>query len=91
MVHSGDHTYVVQVQFAYEIHAVCNCAWGQRGGMGCSHIMAVLEYLAQLKGRTLSFWDRPAQAWKQKRKTFILVKGDEKIWITSRKVKRRSQ
>lgn len=79
----------VTVQFADSgrtIHARCNCAWGTYQGIACSHVLACLEYMASLKGRTLSFWQSEDEAKRQKHRRFYLAGklDNEGVWITSR-------
>ena len=80
--------YRVSVRFGKqgEVYARCTCDWARHHGMGCSHVMAALEYLASLKDRTLSFWTNEDDAKRQKQRTFKLVGGSRRnrIWITSR-------
>jgi SWIM zinc finger len=81
--------YRVRVQFRSDRDVVvnCNCPWAQHHGVACSHVMATLEYLASLKGRTLSFWLTNEEAERQKHRVFYLQSEDnrhEGVWITSR-------
>jgi uncharacterized Zn finger protein len=68
------------------IHAACTCPWGEHGGIACSHVMATLSRMAELKRSALSFWSTPEDARRQKKRTFRLVDGeqDDQIWITTR-------
>ena len=70
------------------IHARCTCPWAINGGVGCSHVLAALEALAEKRGRALSFWDSYEEAKKQKRRIFYLSgarkKDNSGLWITSR-------
>jgi len=79
--------YVVTVRFGKDgtVRARCTCDWAKHQGVGCSHVMAALEYLASLKDRTLSFWLSEEEAKRQKHRVFRLM-GDRRnrIWITSR-------
>jgi hypothetical protein len=85
--------HVVTVEFGPEedtIRARCTCEWALKRGIGCSHVMAALEYLASMKERTLSFWSTEEEAKKQKHRVFYLSNDerdqqqDRGVWITSR-------
>lgn len=79
--------YIVSVRFGRhgEVYARCTCDWARHNGMGCTHVMAALEYLASLKDRTLSFWSEEDDAKRQKQRVFKLIdKRQNRIWITSR-------
>lgn len=85
---SANH--VVTIKFSdnnHDIQARCTCTWATYNGIACSHVLAVLEYMASLKARSLSFWNNEQIARRQKHRLFHLVSNkDEKdgIWITSR-------
>lgn len=68
------------------IHSSCTCQWSQFSGVGCVHVMATLNFIAQQKGRKLSFWQTEADAKRQKNRMFELTGTDdeEQVWITSR-------
>lgn len=68
------------------IHSSCTCEWSQFHGVGCVHVMATLNFVAEQKGRKLSFWQTKADAKRQKNRTFELTGTDdeEQVWITSR-------
>lgn len=74
-------SYIVTIRFGKQIDAQCTCEWAQHQGSGCSHVMAALEHLANLKQRTLSFWTDERAARRQKHRCFYLKGG---LWITSR-------
>ncbi len=80
--------YEVTVKFndAGVVYATCTCEWAKHNGVGCSHVLAALEYLAGLKARTLSFWLDENDARRQKHRTFTLIGDNQhnRIWITSR-------
>lgn len=80
--------YLVTVEFkdGNVVHAECSCEWGQHHGVGCSHVMAALEHLANFKNRTLSFWVDYDEARRQRNRLFRLIADRDKegIWITSR-------
>lgn len=80
--------HVVTVQFDKNgkvVHARCTCPWAINHGVGCSHVMAALEYLAGLKDRTLSFWGSKEDALRQKQRLFFLEgENSSGVWITSR-------
>lgn len=64
-----------------DISATCTCEWAQHGGRGCSHVLAVLQHLAQDQKKTLSFWLTKADALRQRRRVLRL---EGAIYITSR-------
>ena len=70
------------------IVADCSCEWAQHHGVACSHVLAALEFLAERKGRTLSFWLNPEDAERQNRRTLFLAadpkNAEDGVWITSR-------
>lgn len=80
--------HIVTVTFGPDgkaVHARCTCPWALNHGIGCSHVMAALEYLANTKDRTLSFWGSREDAIRQKQRTFYLTTdGKDGVWITSR-------
>lgn len=82
--------HVVTVEYGADgiIRARCTCPWAINGGIACSHVIAALEQLAAVKGRTLSFWENRDEAERQKHRLFYLTSGkataDDGIWITSR-------
>jgi hypothetical protein len=92
IVDSGSNavsSHVVTVHFdadGMNIHARCTCNWAVHKGVACTHVMAVLESLAALKGRTLSFWLTREDAVRQKHRTFFLTGANpnDGVWITSR-------
>ena len=84
---NGHHVVTVHFDESNHVHARCTCEWARHRGVGCSHVMAALEHMANLKKRTLSFWTNEDDARRQKHRRFFLVGGgNEKqgIWITSR-------
>jgi hypothetical protein len=68
------------------IQSSCTCEWSQFRGVGCVHVMATLNHVAQKKGRKLSFWQTESDAKRQKNRTFELTgeNTSEQVWITSR-------
>ncbi|MBI5670233.1 MAG: SWIM zinc finger family protein [Chloroflexi bacterium] len=83
----ASHVVTVTYQPDGKIHARCTCPWAINGGVGCSHVMAALEHLAEIRGRRLSFWPSREEAQRQKRRIFFLsadTRDDDGIWITSR-------
>jgi uncharacterized Zn finger protein len=82
-------SHLVTIRFAHDgkIDATCTCAWAEHGGVGCSHVIAVLNHLAELKSSILSFWPTQEDALRQKRRTFRLTtpRGEDGLWITSRR------
>lgn len=79
--------YIVTVRFSGDqtVHARCTCPWAAHQGIACSHVLRVLDHLAGLKERKLSFWLNVEDAKRQKHRTFLLAgRGDDGVWITSR-------
>lgn len=80
--------HVVTVKFERDgtIHTRCTCEWAVNQGIACSHVMAALEHLASMRGRTLSFWLTEEEAKRQKQRVFCLAdqRRDDGVWITSR-------
>ena len=68
------------------IHGSCTCEWSQFHGIGCVHVMATLNAVAEQKGRKLSFWQTEADAKRQKNRIFELASesSNDQVWITSR-------
>jgi len=66
--------------------ARCSCRWGQYrpgwGRSGCSHVVAVYDWLEARRGRTVSAWTDEAQAAQQHRPALGI--GDNVI-LTTRK------
>ncbi len=64
----------------------CTCSWGQfrrcGAGSGCSHVVAVHEYIAEQAGRRVSAWTDETQAERQHRSAYRI--GDNVI-LTTRK------
>lgn len=84
---NGNH--VVTVRFSRNgiVHTRCSCEWARHRGVACVHVMAALDYLADLKGRKLSFWLTEQDARRQKNRVFYLDTGtgiQDGVWITSR-------
>jgi hypothetical protein len=82
------HIVTVERDQEGSIRARCTCPWAQNGGYGCSHVLAALEYLAEKKQRTVSFWLDKKDAERQKQRILHLA-GDHRaddsgIWITTR-------
>jgi hypothetical protein len=82
----ANHVVTVEYREDGSIKARCTCPWAINGGVACSHVLAALEHLAALRGRSLSFWEDPQQARRQKKRLFHLEgrQRDEAVWITSR-------
>jgi uncharacterized Zn finger protein len=80
------HLVTIRFDRSGKIDATCTCAWAEHGGVGCSHVIAVLNHLAELKRSSLSFWPTQEDARRQKRRTFQLTskRGEDGLWITSR-------
>lgn len=79
--------HIVTVRFYGDdvIRTRCTCPWAHHRGVACAHVIATLEYLAQKKGRRLSFWLTQEDALRQKHRTFYLAGNDDDgVWITSR-------
>ena len=68
------------------IQSSCTCEWSQFRGVGCVHVLATLNHVAEQKGRKLSFWQTRADAKRQKNRMFELTgtRKQEQVWITSR-------
>ncbi|MDX2160220.1 MAG: SWIM zinc finger family protein [bacterium] len=64
----------------------CTCPWAQNGGLGCSHMMAALNFLASRQKRVISFWEREEDAQRQRHRVLRLVgaRREDDIFITSR-------
>jgi hypothetical protein len=67
--------------------ARCACKWGHYrpgyGKSGCSHVVAVYDWLEARRGRSVSAWTDPDDARRQHRP--VLGIGDN-VLLTSRKV-----
>lgn len=82
-----NNNHIVTVSFDDRIvNADCTCEWANYQGIACSHVLATLEHMASLKGRTLSFWNDEDSARRQKHRLFHLTADEAQsgIWITSR-------
>lgn len=83
--------HIVRVKFLANgvVETDCTCPWSARfHGVGCTHVMAALEFLAEQKGRTLSFWLTEADAERQKQRLFSLTnkrRPEQPLYITSRR------
>lgn len=83
--HSGD-TYKVQI-FS-DMSGTCTCKWGQYRKhsncyrSGCSHVVAVFDWIEQGQGRTVSAWTSEDQAKRQHRPMVNIGDG---VILTSRK------
>ncbi|NWG18417.1 MAG: SWIM zinc finger family protein [Chloroflexi bacterium] len=91
VVESTSHplaNHVVTIKYLPDdrIYARCTCPWAINGGVACSHVIAALEHLAEVRGRRLSFWTNEADAQRQKHRLFFLTGGqrNDGVWITSR-------
>jgi hypothetical protein len=87
LVTSGVSDYVYKVTLRQR-GATCSCRWGQYqaaldGRSGCSHVVAVMDYLARQGNRTISAWDNMDAAERQHRPTINIGNG---IILTTRKV-----
>jgi hypothetical protein len=82
-------SHIVTIRFQTDggITTECTCAWAEHGGVGCSHVIAALNRLAERKRSSLSFWLTPEEARRQKRRVFKLTAGSgrESLWVTSRR------
>lgn len=93
---TGPHTYTVTSGTSGNVYHVyvddesrtadCTCSWGQYrrcgAGSGCSHVIAVHEYLAECAGRRVSAWADEAAASRQHRPAFGIGDG---VILTTRK------
>ena len=62
----------------------CTCKFGKKQRLGsrpCSHILAVMDYLESVKGRTLSYWPDDESADRQHRP---VERVGPDLWSTSR-------
>jgi hypothetical protein len=87
LVTSGASDYVYQVTI-HQRGATCSCQWGQHqaaldGRSGCSHVVAVMDYLARQGNRTVSAWDNLTDADRQHRPKINIGNG---IILTTRKI-----
>ncbi|QPC84743.1 SWIM zinc finger family protein [Phototrophicus methaneseepsis] len=82
----ANHVVTVQFDDDHHVHARCTCPWAVHNGVACTHVIAALQYLAQIKGRRLSFWLTEEEAERQKHRRFYLSGQAEHdgVWITSR-------
>ncbi len=80
------HIVTIETQPDGAILARCTCPWAQNGGLGCSHVMASLNYLAARQKRVISFWDREEDANRQKHRVLRLAgsRPEDDLFITSR-------
>ncbi len=75
----------------YHVHVIekghygCTCSWGQSRGHGepcaCSHVQAVIMWVAEKVGRRASFWGSEEEARRQRRKMVNIGDG---VWLTVR-------
>lgn len=82
----ANHVVTIQFDHQHRVHARCTCRWATYNGVACTHVIAALQHMADLKGRKLSFWLTEQEAERQKHKRFYLEGpfGNDGIWITSR-------
>lgn len=95
VTHLSDNRYSVTSGTSNEVYTVrvwstgatCTCKWAQyrSGGAssGCSHTIAVFNFIEQQRGRVVSAWSDKEQAEKQHRPMANIQDG---IFLTSRKV-----
>lgn len=83
---SGE-VYTVRLQPSNIQGAVCNCNWGQRRPRhdawrsGCSHVVAVFNYLEQTGNRSVSVWTSEDDVKKQHRSSYAIGDG---VTLTSK-------
>ena len=83
-VTSGSSGEQYTVHFS-EYGSTCSCPWGTKRSSvisGCSHVVAVNEYLDSLVGRRISVWISDEDAARQHRPTRRIGDG---VVLTSRK------
>ena len=88
LVESGAsrNTYTVRLQPGIE-GAVCDCDWGKRRPRyddwrsGCSHVIAVYQYLESTGNRSVSVWTDKADVKRQHRQTIQIGDG---VTLTSK-------
>jgi len=80
------HIVTIETRRDNVIAARCTCPWAQNGGVGCSHVMAALNFLAARKNRVISFWGDEEEARRQKNRILKLagLGRDDALFITSR-------
>lgn len=62
----------------------CTCDWGKyHSDSGCSHVVSVREFLANLNGKTISVWGEEDLERQHREKA---VAGGDGTWITARKI-----
>lgn len=71
-----------------ERHCTCTCDWskyrpGHDQRCGCSHAVAVLDFIAEQEGRTVMAWGSVADAQRQHRPAFSIGDG---VVLTTRLV-----
>lgn len=80
---NGDYSVVLAGQNGHR-RWICDCRWGQGGGMMCRHRMAAMNYLAETKmGRRLSFWLAEEDALRQ----HLPMVRRNGLWVTMRLVR----
>lgn len=62
----------------------CTCDWGKyHSDSGCSHVVSVREFLANLSGKTISVWGEEDLERQHREKA---VAGGDGTWITARPI-----
>lgn len=66
------------------LRVLCSCEHARHNGEGCVHAIAVLNSLAKVHNKRLSFWNSEEDAKSQKHR---ITRVGENIWATSQKRK----
>jgi len=87
---SGQGYVVHLVSRGRQAQATCTCPWGTQGGShagqgrNCSHVAAVVDFIAQAEERTVSLWASDEEARRQHRPA-LKVDG---LYYTGRRAQR---
>ena len=95
VVQTGQQTYTVTSGTSGNVYTVfvgpdniahCACTWGQYrksgAGSGCSHVVAVQEFIAEGQGRKVSAWASAEDVKRQHRPAYSIGDG---IILTTRR------
>ncbi len=88
LVTSGTSGKTYRVSYNYPTRTfVCNCDWGKHRGGHCSHVQAVVEWIATEQERTASMWASEGDAKRQHRTRVMTAQAEDgtEVWITLRK------
>lgn len=78
------HKVTLTVDKDGHIHSACTCEWSRNEGVACAHTLAALNFVANKKQKSLSFWLTEGEARRQNRRVFQLMNDESQIWVTSR-------